>query len=80
MVIRKRLAWAKPWDKCPTAATLVQWEGPMIVKVATPAGHSPTAGLLHPVRWSAKVVHAKCSSTRHRCVLEAAFCLGEARG
>lgn len=77
--MRKLLAWAERWNECPTVATLVLWEVPVMARVATSAGHSPTTGLLHPVRWSAKVVHAQCSSTRHRCVLEAAFRRGEAR-
>jgi hypothetical protein len=58
--MRKLRAWAKQWNMCPTVATLVLWEVPVVTRVATSAGHSPTTGLLHPVRWSAKVVHAKC--------------------
>jgi hypothetical protein len=53
--------------------------GAGVARGATSARGSSTTGLLHPVRWSAKVVHAKRSSARHRCVLEAAFCRGEAR-
>jgi len=50
MSIRKLLARAKQWNVCPTGATPVIWEVPVIARVAISAGHSPTTGLLHPVR------------------------------